>query len=135
MITLNFVLFIATAYALFLFCIAFYADSRYRRSQSRILSSPIIYTLSLSVYCTAWTFYGAVGSAVRNGFEFLTIYLGPTLIFIGWWWFLRRLVQVGRSEQVTSIADLISSRYGKSVSLGVILTLLALIGTTPYIAL
>ena len=135
MITLNFVLFIATAYALFLFCIAFYADSRYRRRQSRILSSPIIYTLSLSVYCTAWTFYGAVGSAVRNGLEFLTIYLGPTLVFIGWWWFLRRLVQVGRSEQVTSIADLISSRYGKSVSLGVILTLLALIGTTPYIAL
>ena len=135
MITLDFVIFIAAAYALFLFCIAFYADSRYRRGQSRFLNSPIIYTLSLSVYCTAWTFYGAVGSAVRNGLEFLTIYLGPTLIFIGWWWFLRRLVQVGRSEQVTSIADLISSRYGKSVSLGVILTLLALIGTTPYIAL
>ena len=135
MITLDFVIVIAVAYALFLFCIAFYADSRYRRGQSRLLSSPIIYTLSLSVYCTAWTFYGAVGSAVRNGLEFLTIYLGPTLIFIGWWWFLRRLVQVGRSEQVTSIADLISSRYGKSVSLGVILTLLALIGTTPYIAL
>ena len=135
MITLNFVIFIAAAYAFFLFCIAFYADSRYRRGKGRILSSPIIYTLSLSVYCTAWTFYGAVGSAVRSGLEFLTIYLGPTLIFIGWWWFLRRLVQIGRSEQVTSIADLISSRYGKSVSLGVILTMLALIGTTPYIAL
>ena len=135
MITLNFVIFIAAAYGLMLFGIAYYADLRYRRGQGQLLQSPIVYTLSLSVYCTAWTFYGAVGSAVRNGLEFLTIYLGPTLLFIGWWWFLRRLVQTGRSEQVTSIADLISSRYGKSVSLGVVVTLLAVIGTTPYIAL
>jgi len=135
MITLNFVILIAASYGLMLFGIAYYADLRYRRGEGQLLQSPIVYTLSLSVYCTAWTFYGAVGSAVRNGLEFLTIYLGPTLLFIGWWWFLRRLVQTGRSEQVTSIADLISSRYGKSVSLGVVVTLLAVIGTTPYIAL
>ena len=131
MITLNFVILIAASYGLMLFGIAYYADLRYRRGEGQLLQSPIVYTLSLSVYCTAWTFYGAVGSAVRNGLEFLTIYLGPTLLFIGWWWFLRRLVQTGRSEQVTSIADLISSRYGKSVSLGVVVTLLAVIGTTP----
>ena len=94
-----------------------------------------VYTLSLSIYCTAWTFYGAVGFAARSGLEFVTIYLGPTLVMVGWWWTLRRLVRVGRSQRITSIADLISSRYGKSNLLAVLVTLLAVIGTTPYIAL
>ena len=100
-----------------------------------VLRSPVVYTLSLSVYCTAWTFYGAVGSAARNGLEYIAIYLGPTLVFVGWWWFLRRLVRTGRRERLTSIADLLSSRYGKSTSLGVIVALIALFGATPYIAL
>ncbi|MEM1234676.1 MAG: ATP-binding protein, partial [Pseudomonadota bacterium] len=90
---------------------------------------------SLSVYCTAWTFYGAVGYAARSGLEFLTIYLGPTGVLIGWWLVLRKLVRIGQSQRITSVADLISSRFGKSTSLGVIVTLLAVIGTTPYIAL
>ncbi|MEO1919450.1 MAG: histidine kinase dimerization/phospho-acceptor domain-containing protein, partial [Paracoccaceae bacterium] len=81
------------------------------------------------------TFYGAVGSAARNGLEFVTIYLGPTLVFIGWWWLLRKLLRIGRTQRITSIADLISSRYGKSTTLGVVVTLLAVIGSTPYIAL
>ncbi|MCC5975378.1 MAG: sodium:solute symporter, partial [Rubellimicrobium sp.] len=85
--------------------------------------------------CTAWTFYGAVGYAARSGLEYLTIYLGPTLVMLGWWWGLRRLVRVGRRQRVTSIADLIASRYGKSTRLGVVVTLIAIAGITPYIAL
>jgi Na+/proline symporter/nitrogen-specific signal transduction histidine kinase len=122
-------------YVLVLFLIAFWAERRAKRGQLGWLRSPVVYTLSISVYCTAWTFYGAVGSAARNGLEFVAIYLGPTLVFIGWWWFLRKLVRVGRTQRITSIADLISSRYGKSTSLAVIVTLLAVVGTTPYIAL
>ena len=101
----------------------------------RWLRSPLVYTLSISIYCTSWTFYGAVGSAARNGLEFATIYLGPTLVFVGWWWLLRKLVRIGRVHRITSIADLISSRYGKSPSLAVLVTLIAVIATTPYIAL
>ncbi len=118
-----------------LFTIAFWAERRAKRGQLGWLRSPLVYTLSISVYCTAWTFYGAVGSAARNGLEFVTIYLGPTLVFIGWWWLLRKLLRIGRTQRITSIADLISSRYGKSATLGVAVTLIAVIGSTPYIAL
>lgn len=131
----NVLLTVCVAYVAALFLIAYLAERSAERGRMRFLRSPIIYTLSMSVYCTAWTYYGAVGSAARNGLEFVTIYLGPTLVFIGWWWLLRKLVQIGRAQRVTSIADLISSRYGKSASLAVIATLLAIIGTTPYIAL
>lgn len=135
MLTFNTLVGVCFLYVIMLFLVAFVADKRARRSKVRFLSSPMIYTLSLSVYCTAWTFYGAVGYAARSGLEFVTIYLGPTLVMIGWWWFLRKLVRVGRSQRVTSIADLVSSRYGKSNLLGVLVTLIAVIGTTPYIAL
>jgi Na+/proline symporter/nitrogen-specific signal transduction histidine kinase len=123
------------AYVVFLFLVAFIVERRASRGEMRFLRSPIVYTLSLSIYCTAWTFYGAVGYAARSGLEFLTIYLGPTLIFVGWWWVLRKLVRIGRQQRVTSIADLISSRYGKSNLLGVLVTLIAVIAATPYIAL
>ena len=129
------VVLVAVIYAIALFAVAYWADSAVKSNRKPLLSSPLIYTLSLSVYCTAWTFYGAVGSAARNGFEFLAIYLGPTIIFVGWWWFLRRLVKIGRTEKLTSIADFVSARYGKSVSLAAITTIIALIGVTPYIAL
>ncbi len=135
MLTPNFLLFACLAYVSFLFWVAFVVDRRASRGGSRWLGSPIVYTLSLSVYCTSWTFYGAVGSAARNGLEFVTIYLGPTIVFIGWWWLLRKLVRIGRVHRITSIADLISSRFGKSSALAVIVTILAVIGTTPYIAL
>ncbi len=126
---------ICLAYVLILFLVAFFADRRAARGQVGWLRSPLIYTLSLSIYCTAWTFYGAVGYAARSGLEFVTIYLGPTLVMVGWWVLLRRLVRIGRAERITSIADLISSRFGKSNLLGVIVTILAVVGTTPYIAL
>ncbi len=138
--TLNLLVLAALGYVAFLFSIAWAAErqadaARRQGRPFRLLRSPLVYTLSLSVYCTAWTFYGAVGYAARSGLEFATIYLGPTLVFVGWWWLLRKLVRVGKAQSVTSIADMISSRYGKSNVLGVIVTVLAVAATTPYIAL
>ena len=135
MLSLNILLTVCLGYVALLFLVAFIVDRRARRAPIQLLHSPVVYTLSISVYCTSWTFYGAVGSAARNGLEFITIYLGPTLVFVGWWWLLRKLVRIGRVHRITSIADLISSRYGKSTSLAVLVTIIAVIATTPYIAL
>ncbi len=135
MISFNLLVFVSLTYVVFLFAIAFAAERRAAQGKTNWLRSSTIYTLSLSIYCTAWTFYGAVGYAARSGLEFLTIYLGPTLVMIGWWWLVRKLVRIGRTQRLTSIADLISSRYGKSTTLGVMVTILAVVGTTPYIAL
>ena len=134
-LTFNLLVAIALGYVAFLFLIAFAAERRAARGRDSWIRGPFIYTLSLSIYCTAWTFYGAVGFAVRSGLEFLTIYLGPTLVMLGWWWLLRKLVRIGRTQRITSIADLISSRFGKSTALGVIVTVLCVVGVTPYIAL
>ena len=135
MLSVNLLLGVCLGYVILLFAVAFFVDRRSERRPAGWLHSPVVYTLSISVYCTSWTFYGAVGSAARNGLEFVTIYLGPTLVFVGWWWLLRKLVRIGRAHRVTSIADLISSRYGKSSSLAVLITLIAVIAVTPYIAL
>ncbi|MDC1231044.1 ATP-binding protein [Octadecabacter sp.] len=135
MISFNLLVFVSIAYVVFLFLVAFAAERRAAQGRTAWLRSSAIYTLSLSIYCTAWTFYGAVGYAARSGLEFLTIYLGPTLVMIGWWWLVRKLVRIGRTQRLTSIADLISSRFGKSAVLGVLVTVLAIVGTTPYIAL
>ncbi|MEO1639900.1 MAG: sensor histidine kinase [Pseudomonadota bacterium] len=135
MMSFNLLIFVALAYVTVLFAVAFLAERRAAEGHSGWLLSPWIYTLSLSIYCTGWTFYGAVGYAARSGLEFVTIYLGPTLVVVGWWWVLRRLVRIGRAHRITSIADLISSRFGKSTNLGVIVTLISVIAGTPYIAL
>ncbi|WP_424967239.1 ATP-binding protein [Dinoroseobacter sp. S375] len=135
MLSLNLLVVISLAYVVFLFAVAFVAERRASQGKIGWLRAPMIYTLSLSVYCTAWTFYGAVGYAARSGLEFVTIYLGPTLVFVGWWWLLRKLVRIGRAQRITSIADLISSRYGKSNGLAVIVTVVAVIASAPYIAL
>lgn len=123
------------AYVALLFGVAFAADRAAQRGHVRWLDHPAVYTLSLSVYCSAWTFYGAVGYASRSGLEFATIYIGPTIMFTGAWWGLRRLVRVARLHHVTSIADLISARFGKSNPLAALITLIAVIAATPYIAL
>lgn len=135
MLSFNFVIFTAFAYVCLLFVLAYLGDRRARSSKSSFLRSPFVYTLSISVYCTSWTFYGAVGLAARNGLEFLAIYLGPTLVFVGWWYILRKLVRIGRAQRITSVADLLSSRFGKSSNLAVLVTVIAVVGTTPYIAL
>jgi Na+/proline symporter/nitrogen-specific signal transduction histidine kinase len=136
MVSLNQLIIVCLLYVAGLFFVAFMAERAALRGQGGwLLRSPLVYTLSLSIYCTAWTFYGAVGYAARSGLEYVTIYLGPSLVMIGWWWILRRLVRIGRSQRVTSIADLISSRYGKSNTLAIVVTVMAVIGVTPYIAL
>ena len=135
MVPFNLLIAVCLLYVILLFLVAFAAAKRAEQGRLGWLRSPLIYTLSLSIYCTAWTFYGAVGYAARSGLEFITIYIGPTLIMVGWWWMLRKLVRIGRTQRITSIADLISSRYGKSNVLGFIVTVMAVIGTTPYIAL
>ncbi len=135
MVSLDLLIAVCLIYVAILFAVAFVADRLARNGRGNWLRSPLVYTLSLSIYCTAWTSYGAVGYAARSGLEYVTIYLGPTLAMIGWWWGVRKLVRVGRSQRVTSIADLISARYGKSNLLAIGVTILALISLTPYIAL
>lgn len=135
MTTLNTLVAVCVAYVIMLFLVAFAAERSAIQGRVGWLRLPLVYTLSLSIYCTAWTFYGAVGNAARSGLEYLTIYLGPSLVMIGWWWVLRKLVRIGRSQRITSIADLVSSRFGKSNLLAICVTILAVIGTTPYIAL
>ncbi|KNG95008.1 sensor histidine kinase [Pseudaestuariivita atlantica] len=135
MTAVNLLVLVSLAYVMVLFLVAWAAERSAARGRGAWVRAPVVYTLSLSVYCTAWTFYGAVGYAARSGLEFLTIYLGPTLVMLGWWLVLRKLVTIGRRQNITSIADLISSRFGKSNTLAVGVTLLAVIATTPYIAL
>lgn len=126
---------VCLAYVAILFAVAFAGDLRARKRAGGWLYSPLVYTLSISIYCTSWTFFGAVGSAARNGMEFAAIYIGPTIVFVGWWIFLRKLVAVGRTNHTTSIADLISARFGKSPMLGAIVTMIAVVAIAPYIAL
>jgi len=135
MLSADFVIATGVAYVGLLFLIAYLGDRQARRGKRSFLQSPFVYTLSISVYCTSWTFYGAVGSAARSGIEYLTIYLGPTLVFIGWWFLLRRLVRISHDQRITSIADLLSSRFGKSSRLAVLVTVIAVVGIAPYIAL
>ncbi|MEO6367937.1 MAG: sodium:solute symporter, partial [Steroidobacteraceae bacterium] len=135
MLAANYVLAAALLYVALLFTVAFLSDRLAAKDQGGWLNSPLVYTLSISIYCTSWTFYGAVGSAARGGLEFVTIYLGPTLVFVGWWFCLRKLVRIGQLHRITSIADMISSRYGKSASIAALVTLMAVAASTPYIAL
>ena len=96
MLSFNVLVAICLSYVAFLFVIAFVAEKRARRGKAAWLRSPLVYTLSLSIYCTGWTFYGAVGYAARSGLEFVTIYLGPTIVMIGWWALLRKLVPMSK---------------------------------------
>src|SRR6202451_3523598 len=125
---------LAVAYLGFLFAIAFYGQ-RQRTYPSQRRLRPFIYGLALGVYCTSWTFFGAVGSAVREGWGYLPIYLGPALVFLFALPFMERLVQIGRAHKVSSIADFIASRFGKSRPLAVLVTLIAVTAATPYLAL
>jgi Na+/proline symporter/signal transduction histidine kinase len=122
------------AYVSVLFVIALWGE-RGSPLARRLTRSPVVYSLALGVYCTSWTFYGSVGSAATAGPLFLTIYLGPTLAVILWPKVLRKLVRIKNAHSVTSIADLISARYGKSHTLAALATVLAAVGIMPYIAL
>lgn len=121
-------------YLALLFAVAYAAE---RRSAARrsLVSNPYVYALSMAVYCTAWTYYGSVGRAAHFGLEFVGIYLGPTLMAPAAWLVLRKIIRICRLQRLTSIADFISARYGKSASLGALVTVVCVLGVVPYISL
>ena len=125
---------LSLGYVMVLFAIAFWGDNaRQRRFSS--LSRSVIYSLTLAVYCTSWTFYGAVGTATQNGWGYLPIYLGPMLVILFGWPLIKRIVAISKRQNLTSIADFIAARYGKAQSLAALVTIIATIGSVPYIAL
>ncbi len=121
-------------YIIVLFMVAYYADKKQELGRS-IISNPLIYSLSIGVYATTWTYYGSVGRAATTGIDFLLIYLGPTLTTYSWWFVLRKIIRISKENNITSIADFISSRYGKSQLLGALVTIIAIVGIMPYIGL
>jgi len=125
---------ISLAYLGVLFAVAYYGDKRADHGRS-LIANPTIYALSLAVYCTTWTFYGSVGRAAATGIGFLPIYLGPTMIAALWWWVLVKMVRIAKANRITSIADFVASRYGKSQLIGGLVTVIAVIGIVPYISL
>jgi Na+/proline symporter/CheY-like chemotaxis protein len=128
------VILIALGYIGFLFLVASYGDRRkglVRGSRARLL----IYPLSLAIYCTSWTFFGSVGFAARTGVDFLTIYIGPVLMLGLAYPLLIRIVRLAKSQNITSIADFIAARYGKSQAVAATVALIAIVGMVPYIAL
>jgi len=125
---------LAVSYLLVLFGVAFYGERRSVYPRHARLR-PWIYSLALGVYCTTWTFFGAVGTAVRDGWTYVPIYLGPVLVLLFATPFLERLVAIVRAHNITSIADLISSRFGKSPTLAALVAVIALTAGVPYLAL
>ena len=100
-----------------------------------IIDNAWVYTLSLAVYCTAWTYFGSAGRAATSGVWFLPIYLGPTLAMVLAWTVVRKMIRIAKTYRITSIADFIGSRYGKSPLLAGLVTLITVVGIVPYIAL
>jgi Na+/proline symporter/signal transduction histidine kinase len=124
---------VALAYMAIMFAIAFYGDRRSGALPPRLRAW--VYSLSLAVYCTSWTFFGAVGQAAEQLWSFLPIYLGPIVMMVLAPWVLQKMVLISKQENITSIADFIAARYGKSQTLAVVVALICLIGVLPYIAL
>ena len=126
------VLALALAYLALLFLIAWAGDRRARRRPAR---APAVYALSIGVYCTSWTLYGAVGVAAEGGLDYLAIYVGPILVMGLGWPLIARMIRIARAENVVSISDFISARYGKSRGVAVLVTVTAAVGLLPYFAL
>ncbi len=132
MLSAGFILLLSAAYLGLLFAVARFGDARADAGKSIISAN--VYALSLAVYCTSWTFYGSVGRATSGGLSFLTIYIGPTLMlmFVG---VIVKMIRISKAQRITSIADFIASRYGKSQLLAGLVTVIAVVGVVPYIAL
>src|ERR1700723_4051084 len=126
---------IATAFGYigFLFLVASYGDRLSPTKPGR--AGALIYPLSLAIYCPSWTFFGSVGFATRTSIDFLAIYVGPILMIGLCTPLLRRVIKLAKSQNITSIADFIAARYGKSQAVAATVALIAIIGSVPYIAL
>ncbi len=125
---------LSLAYLGLLFVIAHFGE-RHARSWASSRLAPIVYALSLAIYCTSWTFYGSVGRAVNNGLDFALIYVGPALVILFAQPLMAKIVRVAKRQNVTSIADFLGARYGRSRAVSVMATLIAVMGAMPYIAL
>ncbi len=134
MISAPLVIAVSFAYLLVLFAVAYFGDRRAEQGRS-IIANSWTYALSMAVYCTAWTYFGSVGRAASDGVWFLPIYLGPTLALALSWLIILKMIRIAKAYRITSIADFIASRYGKSHLLGGLVTIITVIGIIPYIAI
>ncbi len=128
------IIIVSLLYLLLLFGLAYWAEQK-AEQKSHFINSPYIYALSLAVYCTAWTYYGSIGRASHTGYDFLLIYLGPTLSMPLWWFMMRKIIRIAKIQNIFSLADLIATRYGKNVTLGAIVSIFTVLGVIPYLAL
>ena len=128
------IFFFGLAYLGALFAVANWGDKPANRREPGS-PRPFIYALSLGVYCTSWTYFGSVGIASRTGFDFLPIYIGPILVFALGWPLLQRIAEIAKRQNIASIADFLSARYGKSEALGALVAVVATIGVVPYISI
>ena len=124
----------ALAYMGFLFAVAYYGD-RISRKESQNRNRPVIYALSLGIYCTSWTFFGSVGLSATSGLDFIPVYLGAIIMIGIGWPIINRIATLSKRHNITSIADFMAARYGKNQSLAAIVTIIAVAGIIPYIAL
>ncbi|RXT28283.1 hybrid sensor histidine kinase/response regulator [Rhizobium leguminosarum] len=129
----------AFGYLLLLFAVASYGDRKNRgqgaSGPGTLGGWPVVYALSLAIYCTSWTYFGSVGLAAQRGLEFAGIYIGPILVFTLGMPLLRRIIELAKAEKLTSVADFVAARYGKNPTVATIVALISLIGAIPYIAL
>ena len=136
MINSSLVIIVSLAYIGVLFAIASYGDKlAARKPTKRAKGKPIVYALTLGVYCTSWTFYGSVGLAASSGYDFLPVYIGPILLFTVGYPIILKIIRIAKAENITTIADFVAARYGKNQALSAIATITVVIGILPYIAL
>jgi len=128
------VIFVSLLYLVILFLIAIYGH-RLAKSGKSIVNNPYVYALSMTVYCTVWTFYGSVGRATQTGLGFVAVYLGPAVLAPVWYMLMRKIIMISKQLRITSVADFISSRYGKSTFLGILTTVILIFGIIPYISI
>ena len=126
------VIMVIIIYLAVIFYVAYWAE---KNSKSKWVNNPYVYTLSLAVYCTAWTYYGSVGLAATSGLKFLTIYLGPVIIIPTWIILMRKIIRISKGNKISSLADFISLRYGNDRFLGALVTVICVFAIVPYISL
>ena len=128
------IILVALAYVGFLFAVAYFGDKGTKHAEQK-RGRPTIYALSLAVYCSSWTFFGSVGLATTSGLNFLAVYIGPIIVFTVGRPLIERIIKVSKAHNITSIADFLSSRYGKNPLVAATVTIIAVAGVLPYIAL
>ena len=128
------VIIVSLIYLILLFGVAIFGN-KMSKSGNSIVNNPYVYSLSLAVYCTVWTFYGSVGRAADTGLGYVPVYLGPTIMAPIWYMVMRKIILISKQLRVTSIADFLSSRYGKSTFIGAITTIILVFGIIPYISI